>query len=79
METESSHIPQKTSQAVYNLHSSICEEGYIGSFWCYHNLKLLTKNQNLYKPTEFGAEFHWNEKLDDCSPVNLLNIDWSAG
>lgn len=34
--------------------------------------------KKLYKPTEFGAEFHWNEKLDDCSPVNLLNIDWSA-
>jgi len=27
--------------------------------------------------TELGAEFHWNAKFDDCSPVNLLNIDWS--
>ena len=45
---------------------------------CYQKLKLFSKTQKLYKPTEFGAEFHWNEKLDDCSPVNLLNIDWSA-
>ena len=32
----------------------------------------------MYIPTEFGAEFHWNEKLEDCSPVNLLNMDWSG-
>jgi len=45
---------------------------------CYQELKWFPRNQNLYKPTELGAEFHWNEKLDDCSPVNLLNIDWSV-
>ena len=33
------------------------------------------KVNKLYKPTEFGAEFHWNEKFEDCSPVNLLNMD----
>lgn len=32
--------------------------------------------KKLYKLIEFGVEFYWNEKLDDCFFVNFLNIDW---